>query len=261
VSCTFINRDATRDKTIQEAIATLKDQYRAVHLINGIAAGATKRYQKHGPTQVRDLDMAFDPVLQVPDFANPEAYRKLGLVDVATAEEKEIERTNKMMGSSSLLWAEPLAEAGLLVAGESVVAFCDYDFPPDDPVYALGPLAGAKILQRETMAQIEDRFGVRTVRLCYPAMATTALGAIPGGALMYALSTQILHERNAYKGIMDLAADTMATWIEPLPQKELRLDEAYQTMLPEFNERKDALKPADVPGCFDRLVRSPNPSA
>ena len=81
------------------------------------------------------------------------------------------------MGSSSLIWAEPLASAGLLARGESVVAFCDYDFPPDDPVYAMGPLAGAKILQRKTMGEIKDRFGVRTARICYPPVATTALGA------------------------------------------------------------------------------------
>ena len=72
------------------------------------------------------------------------------------------------MGSSSLLWAEPLAKAGLLAKGESIVAFCDYDFPPDDPVYAMGPLAGAKLLQRKTMAEIKGRFGARTARICYP---------------------------------------------------------------------------------------------
>ncbi|MEQ9321242.1 MAG: hypothetical protein RIF41_18910, partial [Polyangiaceae bacterium] len=143
VRCAFFNRDATKDKSIDEVIAYLKEHFRAVHLINGIAAGATKRYEKHGPTQVRDLDVAFDPVLQTPDFGSPEAYRQLGLVDVETATEVEIERTNKFMGTSSMLWAKPLAEAGLLVKGESVVAFCDYDYPPDDPVYAMGPLAGA----------------------------------------------------------------------------------------------------------------------
>jgi enoyl-[acyl-carrier protein] reductase/trans-2-enoyl-CoA reductase (NAD+) len=257
VAVSFTNNDATKPSTIAEVVASLKERYRAVHLINGIAAGATKRYEKHGPTQVRDLDIAFDPVLQVPDFTNRGAYRKLGLVDVDCANEKEIERTNTMMGSSSLLWAEPLAEAGLLVAGESVVAFCDYDFPANDPVYAMGPLAGAKILQRETMAQISERFGARTVRLCYPAMATTALGAIPGGALMYALSAQILMEQGAYKGIGELAADTMALFGDGASdgelRGELRLDTAYQACLDEFNERKDALLPSDVPECFVAL--------
>ena len=42
-------------------------------------------------------------------------------------------------------------------------------------------LAGAKKLQRASMSEIRRRFGARTARLCYPAMATTALGAIPGG--------------------------------------------------------------------------------
>jgi enoyl-[acyl-carrier protein] reductase/trans-2-enoyl-CoA reductase (NAD+) len=252
VDCSFLNRDATRDTTIEEVIAQLKDKYRAVHLVNGIAAGATKRYEKHGPTQVKDLDMAFDPVLQVPEFRDRGAYRKLGLVDVAVAQEKEIERTNKMMGTSSLLWAEPLAEAGLLIEGESVVAFCDYDFPKDDPVYAMGPLAGAKILQRNTMTQIEERFGVRTVRLCYPAMATTALGAIPGGSLMFALSAQILKEKGAYQSIPQLAAASMAAWQDP-PTSELRLDEAYQANLAEFNERLTKITADDVPDCFVAL--------
>jgi enoyl-[acyl-carrier protein] reductase/trans-2-enoyl-CoA reductase (NAD+) len=253
VACTFFNKDATKDKTIEEVIAHLKDNYRAVHLINGIAAGATKRYEKHGPTKVRDLDVAFDPVLQIPDFGNPEAYRQLGLVEVETATEAEIERTNKFMGTSSLLWAKPLAEAGLLVKGESVVAFCDYDYPDDDPVYAMGPLAGAKILQRETMQQIAKDFGARCVRICYPAMPTTALGAIPGGTLMYALTGQILAEREELRSVDELGQDTMAMWLEPLPGEELRLDEAYQKTLPEFYRRRDAMTPEDIPQAFSAL--------
>ncbi|MCA9625499.1 MAG: hypothetical protein KC731_41040, partial [Myxococcales bacterium] len=253
VDCTFFNQDATKDKVIAEVVGVLKERYRAVHLINGIAAGATKRYEKYGPCQVRDLDMAFDPVLQIPDFEHAEGYRMLGLVDVETANEAEIERTNKFMGTSSLLWAEPLAEAGLLVKGESVVAFCDYDYPPDDPVYAMGPLAGAKVLQRETMAQIAERFGARTVRLCYPAMPTTALGAIPGGSLMYALTGQILAERGQWRSVDQLAAETMALWADPAPAAELRLDDDYQATLPEFYQRRDALTPADVPQAFSGL--------
>lgn len=253
LTCQFLNRDATRDKTIAEVIALLKDSYRSVHLINGIAAGATKRYEQHGPTTVYDLDVAFDPVLQVPDFAHREAYRKLGLVEVEVATEAEIERTNKFMGSSSMLWVEPLAEAGLIHEGESVVAFCDYDFEKDDPVYGMGPLAGAKVLQRETMQQIHDRFKARTVRLCYPAMGTTALGAIPGGMLMYALSAQILKERGEYRTIPELAEDSMAVWRDPKPDSELRLDAAYQRALPEFHKRKATLTPASVPDSFSAL--------
>ena len=253
VDATFFNRDATKEKTIVEVVGQLKEKYRVVHLVNGIAAGATKRYEKHGPCQVRDLDMAFDPVLQIPDFEHAEGYRKLGLVDVETATEAEIERTNKFMGTSSRLWAEPLAEAGLLVKGESVVAFCDYDYPPDDPVYAMGPLAGAKILQRETMDQIRERFGVRTVRLCYPAMPTTALGAIPGGSLMYALTAQILAERGQWRSVDQLAADTMELWAKGASTSELRLDDDYQATLPEFYKRRDALTPDAVPQAFAGL--------
>jgi enoyl-[acyl-carrier protein] reductase / trans-2-enoyl-CoA reductase (NAD+) len=177
----FWNTDATKPQSIEQVVAELKGKHRAVHLINGIAAGATKRYAELGPTLVKDLDVAFDIVLQTPDFSRPENIRKVGLVEVEVATETDIERTNRFMGTSSLLWAEPLAAAGLIVPGESVVAFCDYDYEPDDPVYAMGPLAGAKKLQRETMEQIHQRFGARTVRICYPAVGTTALGAIPGG--------------------------------------------------------------------------------
>jgi enoyl-[acyl-carrier protein] reductase/trans-2-enoyl-CoA reductase (NAD+) len=251
--CEFLNRDATREATIDELIELLSGRYRAVHLINGIAAGATKRYEKHGPTTVRDLDIAFDPVLQVPDFGNRDAYRGLGLVEVEVATEAEIERTNKFMGTSSMLWVEPLAKAGLIASGESLVGFCDYDFEADDPVYAMGPLAGAKVLQRETMQQIRERFGARTVRICYPAMGTTALGAIPGGMLMYALTAQILKERGEYKGLEALAEDSMALWRKPFPESELRLDVAFQRALPEFHRRKVALTPADVPSGFAQL--------
>jgi enoyl-[acyl-carrier protein] reductase/trans-2-enoyl-CoA reductase (NAD+) len=250
----FWNDDATKTQTIDEVRAALEsDGVRVVHLVNGIAAGATKRYAEHGTTQVKDVDVAFDPVLQIPDFSRPENVRKVGLVDVDVATDVDIERTNRFMGSSSLLWAEPLASAGLLVKGESIVAFCDYDFPPDDPVYAMGPLAGAKILQRKTMGEIKDRFGARTVRICYPPVATTALGAIPGGLLMYALSAQILKERGQYRDVMELGFDSMAMFRPDFSGDELRLDDAYKASLPEFHARKATLTSADLPGAFARL--------
>lgn len=250
----FWNEDATKPQVIEQVLAALEaDGVRAVHLVNGIAAGATKRYAEHGPTQVKDVDVAFDPVLQVPDFSKPANVRRVGLVDVEVATDVDIERTNRFMGSSSLLWAEPLARAGLLVRGESVVAFCDYDYPADDPVYAMGPLAGAKILQRKTMGEIEERFGARTARLCYPPVATTALGAIPGGLLMYALSAQILRERGEYRDVMELGALSMAIFQPGWGASELRLDGAYRAALPEFHRRKERLTSADLPGAFDRL--------
>lgn len=253
----FWNDDATKPATIEAVVGALRGTYRAVHLVNGIAAGATKRYAEHGPTTVPEIDVAFDPVLQVPDFSRPENIRQLGLVEVDVATEIDIERTNRFMGTSSMLWAEPLAEAGLLVRDESVVAFCDYDYAPDDPVYAMGPLAGAKVLQREAMKTIRERWGVRTARLCYPPVATTALGAIPGGLLMYGLSAQILKERGQYKDLMELARDSMEIWRPSWSGEELRLDAAYQECLPEFHARKARLTPADVPGAFRLLFESP----
>lgn len=253
LSARFWNADATKPETIEQVIAELKGKHRVIHLINGIAAGATKRYAEHGPTTVKDVDVAFHPVLQVPDFSRPENVRKVGLVEVEVANDAEIERTNRFMGTSSLLWAEPLAAAGLLVSGESVVAFCDYDFPADDPVYAMGPLAGAKKLQRKTMAEIRDRFGARAARICYPPVATTALGAIPGGLLMYALSAQILKERGQYSGLMELAFDSMEPWRSSWSGGDVHLDVAYQAQMSEFHARKSALGPSDIPGAFKLL--------
>lgn len=253
----FWNEDATKPATIDAVIAELSGnaKVRAVHLINGIAAGATKRYAEHGPTLVKDLDVAFDPVLQVPDFSEPENIRKVGLVEVEVATEVDIERTNRFMGSSSLLWAEPLAKAGLLAKGESIVAFCDYDYPPDDPVYAMGPLAGAKQLQRKTMGEIRERFGARTVRICYPPVATTALGAIPGGLLMFALSAQILKERGQYRDVMELGFDSMEMFQPSFEGAELHLDDAYKAALPEFHARKATLTGADLPEALRLLYR------
>jgi enoyl-[acyl-carrier protein] reductase/trans-2-enoyl-CoA reductase (NAD+) len=253
VAATFFNDDATKPDTVKEAIASLVGKYRVAHVVNGIAAGATKRYEEHGPTQVKELDVAFDVVLQTPDFAKRESLRQVGLVDVEVATAVDIERTNKFMGTSSLVWAEALAEAGLLVKGESVVAFCDYDYPPDDPVYAMGPLAGAKKLQRETMVQIRERFGARTARLCYPAVATTALGAIPGGLLMCGLTAEILLERGQWKGIPELSAEAMACFRGDAVHVDVRLDAAYQETLPEFYARRDALTPETLASTFTRL--------
>lgn len=254
VETRFFNEDATKPDVVTNVVAALKEKYRVVHLVNGIAAGATKRYEEHGPTTVKDVDVAFDTVLQTPDFSKPENIRKVGLVEVEVATAVDIERTNKFMGTSSLVWAEALAAAGLLVRGESVVAFCDYDYPPDDPVYAMGPLAGAKKLQRETMAQIRERFGARTVRLCYPAVATTALGAIPGGLLMFGLTAQILKERGKYKSIPELSAEVMKSWQGSDAHVDLRLDADYQETLPEFYRRRDALSPETVGSAFSLLT-------
>ena len=249
----FWNADATKPAVIEEVVAELKGKFRAVHLVNGIAAGATKRYKEHGPTQVKELDVAFDLVLQTPDFSKPENIRKVGLVDVEVATEVDIERTNKFMGSSSLLWAEPLAAAGLIARGESVIAFCDYDYPKDDPVYAMGLLAGAKLLQRETMTQIRERFGAKTARLCYPAVATTALGAIPGGLLMFGLTGEILQERGQFKDIRELSEGAMQIWKSGWDGADVRLDDAYQATLPEFYRRRDALSAGDIPAAFKAL--------
>jgi enoyl-[acyl-carrier protein] reductase/trans-2-enoyl-CoA reductase (NAD+) len=80
----------------------------------------------------------------VPDFSKPENIRKVGPGRGRGRERGRHRAHQQIHGHSSLLWAEPLAAAGLLAKGESIVAFCDYDYPADDPVYAMGPLAGAK---------------------------------------------------------------------------------------------------------------------
>jgi len=258
VSATFRNADATGPTVIAEVVAELKARFRAVHVINGIAAGATKRFARHGKAKVRDLDVGFDPVRQVPDFSKIENVRRIGLVEVDVATEQDVERTNKMMGTSTNPWADALASAGLLRAGESTVAFADYDYEPDDPVYALGPLAGAKLLQRESMARIAKEHRVRTVRLCYPAMNTTAIGAIPGGTLMFAGSAQKLLERGTYRNLLELARDTMPLYRAGFDASELRLDDEYRAVLPGFHELAESLDNANVHSELSRVIGNPD---
>lgn len=249
------NMDATDPVSIQNVVDELKKKYKVVHLINGIAAGATKRYEKYGSVQVKDLDVAFHPTLQIPDFSSLANIRKFGVVDVAIANDADIERTNKFMGTSTTIWTEPLAKAGLLQKGVSIVAFSDYDFEKDDPVYGMGPLAGAKILQRESMDKAAREFGVKAVRLCYPAMDTTAIGAIPGGLLMLTMTTLILQEKGQFKNLKKLAEETMQMFQPGFNDRELRMDKDFQKILPEFHKRADALKPSDVPGIFEPLTK------
>ncbi len=249
------NKDATNPDVIGEVIGEIKKKYRVVHLINGIAAGATKRYKEFGEILIKDLDVAFHPILQIPDFSKIENIRRLGLVKVETATEQDIERTNKFMGTSTSLWATPLADAGLLRRDRSVVAFTDYDFEEDDPVYGKGPLAGAKILQRKSMEEIRDKYGAKTVRLCYPAMDTTAIGAIPGGLLMFALSAVILDERNEFKNLPALAFETVSIFKEEYSDSELRMDREFQTILPEFHRRAEELQPEEIHDVFMPLTK------
>jgi enoyl-[acyl-carrier protein] reductase/trans-2-enoyl-CoA reductase (NAD+) len=258
VPCRFVNADATRLDKIQPLVDEIKAAgHRCVHLINGIAAGATKRFAEHGTTKVRDLDIAFDSLRQIADFSSWESLRRFGLVDVEIATEADIERTYKFMGRSTDPWAEALQAAGLLVPGESVVAFTDYDYEHDDPVYALGPLAQAKILQRESMARIREQTGVRTIRLCYPAMNTTALGAIPGGTLMFAGTAQILLEQGAYKNIPALAAETIPIFAPTFADGDLRVDAAFQRVLPEFHRRKVTMHTGNLREHFHLVVGNP----
>lgn len=237
-------------------VGELAARYRVVHLVNGIAAGATKRFAEHGPTRVRELDVAFDPVRQVPDFSSWSNLRKIGLAEVEVATDGDIERTYKYMGRSTGPWADALAAAGLLREGESLVAFTDYEYEPDDPVYAHGPLAQAKVLQREGIAAIKERYGVRTARLCYPAVNTTALGAIPGGILMFAGTAQILRERGQYTNLPALAHDTTPAFAPDHPGGDLRLDLAFQTVLTEFHRRKALLTPQNLRENFPLVFAS-----
>ena len=94
-----------------------------------------------------------------------------------------------------------------------------------------------------------------TLRLTHPAVATTALGAIPGGLLMFAMTGQILQERGQYKGIPQLSVDAMHMFKAGFTASEIRLDGAYQATLPEFYTRRDALTNDDLPGVFAKLYR------
>lgn len=257
VDCAFHNADATRPETIESVVASLRGRYRVVHLINGIAAGATKRFVEHGPARLRELDIAFDPVRQTPDFSTWASLRRIGLVDVEVASDADIERTCKFMGHSTTPWARALADAGLLVRGESLVAFTDYEFEPDDPVYALGPLARAKVIQREAMAAIARDHGVRTVRLAYPAMNTTALGAIPGGSLLFAGTSQILLERGQYRSIARLAAETLPIFTPSYAAPDLRLDLEFQATLGEFHRRKIHMHDGNLREHFAHVFENP----
>jgi enoyl-[acyl-carrier protein] reductase/trans-2-enoyl-CoA reductase (NAD+) len=237
IPCSFRNDDALRPQTIEAVVDELKQKFRVVHLIDGIAAGAMKRMPEFGAGKVRDLDVAFDPVRQVPDYSKAENVRRVGLVEVPLVTPIEVERTLKMMGSGAWLWSEQLAAKGLL-SNESIVAFADYDYEPDDPVYAKSPLSLAKNQQRERMKQIRDQWGARTVRICYPAMNTTAIGTIPGGCLMFAGNAQVGIRHGSYKNLRALAHDTMKMFQKGFDDRELRLDVEYQKGLDEFHALK-----------------------
>lgn len=236
----FMNADATDPAVVKNVITALSAAYRVVHVINCIAAGAPKRFAERGPTQVLDLDAEYDPVRQIADLAK---VRACGLVDVEVATPADVEKTHKLMGTSTQLWADALASAGLLVRDKSLVAFADYDFEPDNPVYGMGPLASAKKLQRQSMRAIAEQYGVRTVRACYPAMNTMAIGAIPGGLITFAGTWKKLGESNERADLLTLAARSMVMWHPQFSLDELRLDTAYQRVLAAFKKDVGAMTP------------------
>jgi enoyl-[acyl-carrier protein] reductase/trans-2-enoyl-CoA reductase (NAD+) len=180
-------------------------------------------------------------VRQVPDFSSWDCIRKVGLVSVDVATEQDIERTHQFMGRSTDPWADALAAAGLLVRGESLVAFADYEFEPTDPVYGMGPLAAAKLMQRESLARIHRAYGVRTTRLCYPPMCTTAIGAIPGGLLKFAGSAELMLREGTYKNLAALAADTIPAFDARFTDEALHLDLPYKAVRRAFDQLVDGL--------------------
>jgi enoyl-[acyl-carrier protein] reductase/trans-2-enoyl-CoA reductase (NAD+) len=235
------NDDATTPVTIEAVIDEHRGGVRPQSLVNELAAGASKRHAEHGPAFVKDIDVAFDLVVRVPDFSKPEKIRRVVEVEVPT--DVHIERTDRFMGSSSLLWAEPFVAAGLLVRGESIGAFRDNDYPPDDPVDAMGPLVAAKQLHRQTMSQVSAPVGARTARLCYPPIATPALGAIPGGLLTCGLSAQLIKERGRYRDVMEFGHESTEILGPSWDLGELYLDEAHEAAVPESQARKARLAP------------------
>lgn len=257
IPCSYTNADATRPETIAAVVEGLRGKYRVAHLVNGIAAGATKRFAASGPARVREIDVAFDPVRQVVDYSRPENLRGLGLVDVDVATAADIERTYKFMGHSTGPWADALALAGLLVPGESMVAFTDYDFELDDPVYAMGPLHHAKVIQRQSMAAVAERYRVRTTRVAYPAMNTSALGAIPGGTLMFTGTAELLLERGNFRTIAELARDTVPIFSSRFDAPTLSLDAPYQEVLRDFHAVKRALTNATLRESFRHVFGEP----
>jgi enoyl-[acyl-carrier protein] reductase/trans-2-enoyl-CoA reductase (NAD+) len=257
VDATFVNADATAPATIESVVAQLEAKYRCVHLVNGIAAGAPKRSPEHGTTQVPDLDVAFDPVRQTPDFSSWESIRKVGLVNVDIATPQDVERTNKFMGRSTDPWADALAAAGLLVKGESLVAFADYEFEPNDPVYGKGPLAGAKLLQRESLERIGREYGVRTTRLCYPPMGTTAIGAIPGGLLKFAGTAELMLANGTYQNLATLAAKSVPAFRTEFTDEALHLDLAYKAVRRAFDGWVESLTNENLRDKLSHVVGNP----
>ena len=74
---------------------------------------------------------------------------------------------------------------------------------------------------RESLQELGKAY--KTSRICYPAMNTTALSAIPGAALAYVLTGAIARP----KSLRELAIASRA-WIDG---SDLRLDQAYQAAL------------------------------
>ncbi len=243
VYCEYLNADATKPAVIEDVTRRLAERFSTVHLVNGIAAGATKRFPEHGPAKVREIDVSFDLVRQTVDFSRWENLRRVGLVDVEVATDADCERTYRFMGRSTDPWADALAEAGLLRRGESVVAFTDYRYEDDDPLYAMGPLRGAKDQHRRSLLRLQAEYGVRVARLCYPAMNTTALGAIPGGTLMFAGSAAVLLDRGKYKNLRALAHETLPIFDGSAHDFDVAIDADFQDCLMEFHRRKATLAP------------------
>jgi enoyl-[acyl-carrier protein] reductase/trans-2-enoyl-CoA reductase (NAD+) len=70
---------------------------------------------------------------------------------------------------------------------------------------------------------------------------------------MYGMSAQILKERQQYQELPELAFGSMRAFGSSFAGGEVRLDDAYQAILPEFHRRRDALEQSDLPGAFRLL--------
>jgi enoyl-[acyl-carrier protein] reductase/trans-2-enoyl-CoA reductase (NAD+) len=125
----------------------------------------------------------------------------VGLVDVEVASDLDIERTNKLHG-------HVVAAVGRAARGRGPHREGREHRRPSATTTTRRTIRSTRWARsrarRSSSArrwlQIHERFGAITARLCYPPVGTTALGAIPGGLLMYGLSAQILLEQGPSTG-------------------------------------------------------------
>jgi enoyl-[acyl-carrier protein] reductase/trans-2-enoyl-CoA reductase (NAD+) len=175
-------------------------------------------------------------------------FEKVIDIDIAPADEGEIEATRKVMGGEDwALWIDALLEAGVLADGCRTVAYSYVGPELTYPIYRSGTIGKAKEHLEETALALRRRLGERLGGAAYvsvnKALVTQASSAIPVVPLYISILYRLMKAQGTHEGTAEQMARLFRDHLAPGQQPaldaggrirvdELEMDPGIQRQVP-----------------------------